>query len=120
MRSLAAACIYALLTFPASASDPRWIRIQSPNFELYSTASERSARETLEEFEQVRAFFLNTLPTKDQKPLSVRIVTFNSVKEYEPYRFNEFATAYYYPGAERDTIVMSHGGSENFPTAIHE
>jgi tetratricopeptide (TPR) repeat protein len=120
MRFWAAACIYALFTSPASAADPRWIRIQSPNFELYSTASERSARETLEEFEQVRAFFLNTLPTKDQKPLPVRIVTFNSVKEYEPYRFNEFATAYYYPGAERDTIVMSHGGSETFPTAIHE
>ena len=120
MRFLAAACILALFTSSVSAADPRWIRIQSPNFELYSTASERSARETLEEFEQVRAFFLNTLPTKDQKPLPVRIVTFNSVKEYAPYRLNEFAAAYYYPGAERDTIVMSHGGSENFPTAIHE
>ncbi len=120
MRFLAAASIYALSICSAFAAEIHWIRIQSPNFELYSTASERSARETLEEFEQVRAFFLNTLPTKDQKPLPVRIVTFNSAKEYEPYRFNEFATAYYYPGAERDTIVMSHGGSETFPTAIHE
>jgi tetratricopeptide (TPR) repeat protein len=120
MRFVFAACIYGLLTAAASAAEPRWIRIQSPNFELYSTASEKTARETLEQFEQVRAFFLNTLPTKDQKPLPVRIVAFNSLKEYEPYRANEFATAYYHPGSERDTIVMSHGGSENFPTAIHE
>src|SRR5262249_246464 len=119
MRFLAAAYTLALFTSSATAGDPRWIRIQSPNFELSSTTRERSARETLEEFEQVRAFFLNTLPTKDQKPLPVRIVTFNSDKEYEPYRLNEFATAYYHPGAERDTIVMSHGGSENFHTAIH-
>jgi tetratricopeptide (TPR) repeat protein len=120
MRFIFAACIYGLLTSAASAAEPRWIRIQSPNFELYSTAGEKTARETLAQFEQVRAFFLNTLPTKDQKPLPVRIVAFNSLKEYEPYRANEFATAYYHPGAERDTIVMSHGGSEKFPTAIHE
>ncbi len=120
MRFVFAACVFGLLTGACSAAEPHWIRIQSPNFEIYSTGSENSTRDTLRQFEQVRAFFLSTLPTKDEKPLPVRIVVFNSLKEYEPYRLNEFATAYYYGGAERDTIVMSHGGSENFPTAIHE
>jgi hypothetical protein len=120
MRFVFAACVCGLLTGASSAADPRWIRIQSPNFEMYSTGSESNARDTLRQFEQVRAFFVGTLPTKDEKPLPVRIIAFNSLKEYEPYRLNQFATAYYYPGAERDMIVMSHGGIENFPVAIHE
>ena len=120
MRFAVAACVYGLLSAAASAADPHWIRIQSPNFEIYSTASEKSTRETLEQFEQVRAFFVNALPTKDERPLPVRIVTFNSEKEYQPYRPNEFARAYYHFGGERDVIVMSRGGSEHYPTAIHE
>jgi tetratricopeptide (TPR) repeat protein len=124
MRFAVAACVYALFggLFSAalSAADPHWIRIQSPHFEIYSTASEKAGRETLEQFEQVRAFFINTLPTKDERPLPVRIVTFNSEKEYQPYRPNEFATAYYRFGGERDVIVMSRGGSEHYPRAIHE
>jgi hypothetical protein len=35
-----------------------WNRFSSANFELYSTAGERDARETLELFEQVRDFFM--------------------------------------------------------------
>src|SRR5262249_22300241 len=48
------------------------------------------------------------------------MVAFSSEKEYEPYRPNEFAVAYYMPGAERDTIVMSHTGSDAQPIAVHE
>jgi tetratricopeptide (TPR) repeat protein len=120
MRFLAAGCVYALFTGAVAAAEPRWIRVQSSNFEIYSTGSESSTRDTLRQFEQVRAFFLSTLPTKDEKPAPVRIVAFNSLKEYEPYRLNEFASAYYHFGGDRDVIVMSHGGNENFHTAIHE
>jgi hypothetical protein len=47
-------------------------------------------------------------------------VGFNSEKEYTPYRINEFAAAYYFPGAGRDYIVMSRVGYDTFPTAVHE
>ncbi len=90
---------------------------------MYSTGSETSARDTLQQFEQVpRRSSAGTLPTRDAEIAArkVRIVALNSLKEYEPYRLNEFATAYYYPGVERDMIVMSHSGIENFPVAIHE
>jgi hypothetical protein len=50
----------------------------------------------------------------------VRIVAFGSKKDYEPYRFNEFASAYYHPGTERDYIVMSETGIDTFPIAVHE
>jgi tetratricopeptide (TPR) repeat protein len=112
-----AGAVFAATSF---AAEPRWIRLESPNFEIYSTASEGSTRDTLKQFEQVRAFFISALPTKDEKPLPVRIVQFSSDKEYQPYRFNSSATAYYKSGEERDTIVMSHGGPESFPISIHE
>ncbi len=91
----------------------------SSNFEMYTTAGERSARDTLRYFEQARSFFTQTMPNL-QKESAVRIVAFSSVKEYEPYRFNDYATAYYHPTADRDYIVMSHTGAETFPTATHE
>ncbi len=114
--SLIAICSILL---PAFAAEPRWSRMQSPNFEMYTTAGERSARDTLRYFEQIHSFFAQTMPPL-QKPLPVRIVAFNSAKEYEPYRPNEFAVAYYHSTADCDYIVMSHTGSETFPVAVHE
>ena len=109
-----------ILAVNAGAADPRWIRLQTDSFEIYSTASENNTREALRQFEEVRAFFPRTGAKESQRPARIRIVAFNSKKEFEPYRFNEFATAYYQKSAERDTIVMSHLGSETFPIAIHE
>src|SRR5204863_8988570 len=54
------------------------------------------------------------------KPIPVRLVAFGSAKEYEPYRLNEFAIAYYHETLDRDYIVMSRSGSETFPIAVHE
>ncbi|MGA2590578.1 MAG: hypothetical protein ABSH32_11720 [Bryobacteraceae bacterium] len=55
-----------------------------------------------------------------RQAMPVRLVVFGSQKEYEPYRINEFATAYYHQIADRDYIVMSHGGADTFPIAVHE
>ena len=120
MRITIVALIGSVLSVNSVAADAHWIRIQSPNFEIYSTASEGSTRDTLKQFEQARVFFLTALPVKDTKPLPLRIVQFSSDKEFQPYRMNEAATAYYKSGAERDMIVMSHGGVEHLPTSIHE
>jgi hypothetical protein len=111
----------------AGASGPNWIRAQSPDFEVYSTAGEATVRETLREFEEVRALFrsLSLVDTDAVDPdahvAPVRIVAFGSAKEYEPYRLNGFAVAFYFPGVERDTIVMSGVARSNtFPVALHE
>jgi tetratricopeptide (TPR) repeat protein len=112
-------CGFAFLNLMAAA-ETRWIRIASANFDMYTTAGERSAKATLQYFEQVRSFFAQTMPHSLEESVRVRIVAFNSVKEYEPYRLNEFATAYYHATADHDYIVMSHTGAETFPTAIHE
>jgi hypothetical protein len=101
------------------AAESRWIRIESEHFEMSTTASEGSARDTLRYFEQVRGFFLEAMGDI-KKPLPVSIIAFNSDKEYQPYRPNEFAAAFFQPGVERDYIVLSHTGSEVYSTAVHE
>jgi Flp pilus assembly protein TadD len=102
------------------AVESRWIRLKSDNFELYSGGNARSARDTLKEFEQVRGFFIQASGGHSAKSTPVRLVAFGSTKEYEPYRINEFAIAYYHQTADRDYIVMSRGGADTFPIAVHE
>jgi tetratricopeptide (TPR) repeat protein len=88
---------------------------------MYTTASERSARETLRYFEQVRGFFVQVMMGSiPGKTLPVRIIAFNSKKEYEPYRLNNFATAFYHGTPTTDDIVLSQTGFEIFPVAVHE
>ena len=88
-----------------------WIRLTSGNFELYTTAGERSGRQTLEQFEQVRGFFSQVSKSVAAQRLPVTIVGFSGAKEYKPYAINEFAAAYYLGDQQRDYIVMSSLGS---------
>jgi tetratricopeptide (TPR) repeat protein len=104
----------------ATAADVRWVRMQSANFDVYSTASEKSARETLQLFERVRNFFEQASGRAAQRSAPVRIIAFASKKEYEPYRPNDFAAAYYREIAGRDYVVMSSTSAETFPVAVHE
>ncbi len=104
----------------AASAETHWIHIHSQNFEIYSSASEGSTRETLRYFEQVRSFFLEATGQSVSKPVPIYIIAFGSEKEYLPFRPNEFATAFYRGGAERDYIVLSHGSAEIFPVATHE
>jgi hypothetical protein len=104
----------------SAGAESRWNRLRSANFEIYSSANPRAARDTIRYFEQVRGFFVQAFGGDEAKPLPVRLVTFGSDKEYQPYRLNEFAIAYYQPTPSRDYIVMSHGGADIFPVAVHE
>src|SRR5271166_5577645 len=90
----------ALICFNSITAETHWTRITSPNFELYTTAGERSARDTLRFFEQVHDFFAQNISPGSDKAPPVRIVAFNSMKEYEPYRINEIAVAYYQATAD--------------------
>jgi Flp pilus assembly protein TadD len=109
-----------LLITGSYGAESRWIRLRSSNFEMYTSAGSRGARDTIREFEQVRGFFLQAFKKPPSNPLPVRLVVFGSQKEYAPYAINEFATAYYHQNANRDYIVMSRGGADTFPIAVHE
>src|ERR1700720_4695592 len=104
-------------TQPTFAAE-QWLKIKSSNFELFTTAGEKKGREAILYFEQVRSLF-NKLAKSGSGPVTpVRIIAFNSEKEYKPYRFNESADAYYQGSRERDYIVMKSIAPENYPVAI--
>jgi tetratricopeptide (TPR) repeat protein len=113
----------ALLAFstlvPAAPHDP-WLKITSANFELYTTSSERAGRDLARHFEQVRSFFLEAFGTTLPNSKPIRIIAFRNEKEYEPYRPNEFATAFFQPGDTHDFIVMSSASSDHYHVAVHE
>ncbi len=94
--------------------------MQSPNFEAYSSAGERDTRDALRYFERVRDFFLQVNQREPPRPVPVYVVLFGSEKEYAPYRLNQFATAYYFGGADRDYIVLGRTGEQAAQIAVHE
>src|ERR1035441_7792086 len=87
---------------------------------LHQRGSQKKGREAILYFEQVRSFFLEASASKRVSEFPVRIVVFRGEKQYQPYRFNEFAFAYYARGRNRDYIVMQDIVSEHYPAAIHE
>jgi len=94
--------------------------IHCSNFEIYSSASEGSTRETLRYFEQVRSFFLPATGRSVSKPVPIYIIAFGSEKEYVSFRPTEFASAFYHGGAEHDYITLSRTASETFPVRTYE
>jgi tetratricopeptide (TPR) repeat protein len=120
MALLPRLAIAAVFIGSAFGADPRWIRMPSDDFEIYSSAGEGDTRLALQYFERVRAFFEQALGGSPQKADPVRIIIFNSKKEYEPYRPNEFASAFYTQVAGRDYIVLSGANADVFPVAVHE
>jgi tetratricopeptide (TPR) repeat protein len=114
-------CVATLLlaVCPAAAAE-QWLRLKSPNFELLTTAGEKRAREAILHFEQVRGMFekINGKPTAVTTP--VRIIAFNSDKEFKPYATKEFSAAYYLGTRDRDYIVMRGVAPEFYQAATHE
>ncbi len=110
----------ALLLSGSSAFGAEWLKIASPNFELFTTASEKKGREAILYFEQMRALFLRLRPAPLVGFLPVRLIAFQNEKEYKPFRMNEFADAYYLSGDTRDYIVMGDISADHYPMAVHE
>lgn len=112
--------IALLIPWCPAAADPKWILMRTEHFEAYSSAGERATRQTLKHFEQVRGIFGPMMPARKAQEEVVRIVIFGSKKEFDPYRLNDFAVAYYQGGAQRDCIVLSSAATQVFPVAVHE
>jgi tetratricopeptide (TPR) repeat protein len=108
------------LTVTAAAASQTWLRVASPHFEVYTTASEKKAREIILHFEQVRAFFLTATGLEPYAGRPVRIVLFASSKDYAPYQVGEGAPAYACGALGQDEIVMGGDSAEEARFATHE
>ena len=94
--------------------------MHSANFELYTTAGEKTGREALRAFEEIRSAFRDVLGVKlpDNRP--VTIVAFRDEKEYAPYQAHAGVVAYYMPLARHDFIVIQDLLPEHLPLLLHE
>ena len=119
VQGLLLVSILAVTAGPAAAA-PDWVRIESPRFELFTNAGERSGRRTLLYFEQVRDFFLKTGSVGKVPSSPVRIIRFRSPKEFSPYRPFKAAAAFYMSSPKRDLIVMGTPGRQTRKAAVHE
>ncbi len=112
--------LLAFCALPAPAADRDWIKVSTPHFELYTNGGEGAAKRTLLYFEQIRSFFLEAMKAEEKDAERIRIVGFRNEKEYEPYRPNEVAAAFYLGGYDHDYIVIGNIGAESQQMAVHE
>lgn len=108
-----------LVCLPAAPAD-LWVRIRSANFELFTTAGERNGRDLVLYLEQVRTFFVQAFDLSGSGSPPLRIVSFRTDKEYQPYSPSKVADAFFQPGIDHDYIVMKSAPGELYPTAVHE
>jgi Tfp pilus assembly protein PilF len=121
MRKLLLIAVLGVILPAVRGAEPKWIRMPSADFEIYSSAGEGDTRRALQYLERVRSFFEQALGGgAGQKREPVRVIVFGSKKEYEQYRPNDFAAAYYTQIAGRDYIVLGSVNDEAFPIAVHE
>lgn len=105
--------------FKAVAAEREWVKIQSPHFQLFTPAGEKRGRDAIIYFERIRHFFITATNSK-LPPQRTTIIAFNSDKDFEPYRPNEFTTAFYLGGHDRDYIVMGRTSASARGIAVHE
>jgi len=114
-----ALAILLLTVVPAMAAD-RWMRLTTPEFDLYTTSGQKRAADTARLFEEVREFFLKASPLRSRGDAPLRIFLFDDAVEYRMFRPNGYAAAYYVATPASDYIVIGDRAQNNFGPAIHE
>ena len=101
-------------------SQAKWLKLTSPNFELFTDAGERTGRRALVNFEQIHQVFLNISAEKKSSLMPVRVYLFASSADYDQYTASKEVTGFALQGAERDYIVMQTLRGDVRRTAFHE
>jgi len=99
---------------------PSWKLTRSAHFELYSQGGDAAARSTLQWFEQLRAFYIQTTGLATDSLPAVRVIAFRSAREYEPYRLGAASDAHFVGTESREYIVLASLGAGEFQIAAHE
>ena len=118
-RLIAVALLLVSAGLAAEKGDP-WLRLTSDHFELLTTGREGDGRDLLTHFEKVRAFFIQAMGNGAEASRPVRIMAFRTSQEFDRYRFNKVAIAYYHGGASHEYIVMKFATPDLYPVAVHE
>jgi tetratricopeptide (TPR) repeat protein len=124
LRQPAARLLLAVLAFlallpSALLSAPRWVKLQSPHFELFTGAETKEACRLLVQLENARTYFIRSMGAPlPAAPL--RVVSFGSDEEFDSFRSSAFAAGLYVGTPGGDYIVLKHATAAYLPMAIHE
>jgi hypothetical protein len=110
------------MAFVASVlgSSISWIRLETMNFELYSTLDPKRAMVLLNQLADAKQILARFIPSGTANPGPVRVIAFRSQTEYNRFRTNEAAAAYYLHTHSRDYIVLGEDALQSYEPAIHE
>ncbi len=113
-----------------SAVTPKWVEVRSPHFTVVSDAGEKQARQTADQFEQIREVFKNAFPNLRAdigKPVIIfALKNENSMKLFLPAYWEVKGHAHpagiYIPGEDKHcAIVRTNVESENpYEVVYHE
>ena len=88
-----------------------WLRLKTPDFDLYSSLNRKQASAVLEQLENAREIFEALQLWRSEAASPVRVIAFRSENEYSRYRTNDASEAYYLRAAGRNYIVIGDMGA---------
>lgn len=97
-----------------------WVRAATPNFELYTTEGEGSARAAILYLEQVRAFLARNNSGLRLPAAPVRVVALRSDREFRSYAPADSGGALFRSGIHHDTILMQGLEQTRYAAAVRE
>lgn len=109
-----------LLAGSVAAKDPEWIRLKTPNFELYTTAGEKKGREAILYLETIHGFYQSSFAKTPPPALPTRVILFKNEKQYRDFSPSAAAAAFYQAGYYRDYIILHSLDADSYPIVIHE
>jgi hypothetical protein len=119
MKRVSAVLIALLFVLPVHAAE-NWTYAASEHFDVYTTSGAGRAREALNYFERVNAFFEFIFKVTPKVKERTRLIVFSNDREFAPYRPNQNVAAFYQSGADRDYIVMGRLDEDSSPVVVHE
>ncbi len=113
-----------MLFVPLCFASSSWSRLDSEHFQAYVQGDIGNARQEILWLERFRTVFASPgLITRDlsaKDPSRVRLIQFSSAADYESFRLNPTADAYYVGEGGRDLIVMPGSSPQQSAVAAHE
>ncbi len=117
---LALSAVPAVARPVSSSSSLNWLGCETPHFAIYTTDPQNRSMEFLSRLDTARRFFEQTGWTSRDANPRVEILAFGSEREYDSYRLNPSAFAFYQRTSQGDYIVMRDLDPDHYSVAVHE
>jgi Flp pilus assembly protein TadD len=97
-----------------------WTGTETSHFAIYTAGEKESRSDVLEKLETARLFLEQTSWADRGITQQVDVLAFSSDKEYESYRINPGAYAFYQRARQGDYVVMRDLSREHYSVLVHE